>query len=176
MMQKNKNLHIIRKITTGFFTTIFLLIVCLLGYTTIARVSGNPLPTVFGWGSVVVLSGSMEPELPVGSLLIIHKEDSYKVGEIITYEDEYGNLVTHRLVSLENDKAITKGDANNTEDIPFSISKIYGKVKVVMPSVGGIILWLKTPLGICTILLIGGLLIIISSYFIRKVGKKHVQT
>ncbi len=175
MIQKN-SLRLTRKIARGIFAGLFLLIVCLFGYTTIARVTGNPLPTVFGWGSAVVLSGSMEPELPVGTLILIHKENSYKAGEIVTYEDEYGNLVTHRLVSLENGEAITKGDANNTEDASFTASKIYGKVKAVLPGVGGIILWLKTPLGICTILLIGGLLIIISSYFKRKVDQKNAQT
>ncbi len=172
-MLKNNRLE---QIATGFFATLFLLIVCLFGYTTFAHATGNPLPTVFDWGSAVVLSGSMEPELPVGALLIIHREDNYKVGEIVTYEDEYGNLVTHRLVSLENEEAVTKGDANNTEDAPFPVSQIYGKVKAVLPGVGSTILWLKTPLGICTILLIGGLLIILPSYFIRKVGKTHDKT
>lgn len=143
-----------------------------MGYTVIAKASGNSLPTVFGWGSAVVLSGSMEPEPPVGALIVIHREESYKVGEIVTYEDEHGSLITHRLTALKNGQAVTKGDANNTEDEPFPESKIYGKVRAVLPAVGGGILWLKTPTGVCAVLLLSGLLIIFHGYFVRKVGKK----
>lgn len=126
---------------------------------------------VFGWGSAVMLLGSMEPELPVGALLVIHREKSYEVGEIVTYEDEDENLVTHRLAALVNGKAVTKGDANNTEDSPFPVSKICGKVQAVLPGVGGTILWLKTPPGLCAILLFGGILLFVPEYIIRKVGK-----
>lgn len=148
-----------------------MLIAGLFGYTLIAKAIGNPLPTVFGWGSAVVLSGSMEPELPVGALLVIHRQENYKIGEIVTYEDENGTLVTHRLTSLENGNAVTKGDANNVEDAPFPVSKICGKVWAVLPGVGGTILWLRTPPGICAILLFGGILLFVPDYIIRKVGK-----
>ena len=176
MKKKHNRLQLVCRIATGVLAALFVLIVCLFGYTTIARVSGNPLPTVFGWGSAVVLSGSMEPELPVGALIIIHKEPSYKTGEIITYKDEYGSPVTHRLVSLDNGEVVAKGDANNTEDAPFPASQIYGKVRAVLPGVGSTILWLKTPPGICAILLIGGLLIFLPGYLIRKVGETHDGT
>ncbi len=148
-----------------------MLIVGLFGYTLIAKTTGNPLPTVFGWGSAVVLSGSMEPELPVGALLFIQREKNYEIGEIVTYEDENGTLVTHRLTALENGNAVTKGDANNVEDTPFPVSKICGKVQAVLPGVGGTILWLKTPPGLCAILLFGGTLLFVPDYIIRKVGK-----
>ncbi len=176
MSKKRNRLQPVGRILTGALAALFVLIVCLFGYTTIARVTGNPLPTVFGWGSAVVLSGSMEPELPVGALLFIHREQSYGVGEIVTYEDEHGNLVTHRLLSLQNGQAIAKGDANNTEDHPFPASNIYGKVRAVLPGVGSAILWLKTPPGLCAILLIGGLLIFLPGYLKRKVGKTHDGT
>ncbi len=173
MIKTNNLFQIICRIITGLLETLFILIVCLFGYIMIARALGKKLPTIFGWSSAVVLSGSMEPELPVGSLLLIHNEDNYKIGDIVTYEDEYGNLVTHRLVSIENGEVITKGDANNTNDKPFPETKIYGKVKAVMPRVGSMILWLKTPVGICTILLIGGILIFTQVIIIRKVGDIH---
>lgn len=174
-MKRNKAARFGRA-ASAVLAALFLLIAALLCYTAIARAMGNPLPTVFGWGNAVVLSGSMEPELPVGSLLLIHREESYKVGEIVTYEDESGSLVTHRLASLENGEAVTKGDANNTEDAPFPASQIYGKVWAVLPGVGSMILWLKTPPGICSVLLIGGILLIVPGYIIRKVGKTHDGT
>lgn len=172
-MRRNKVAARFGRAASAVLAALFLLIAALLCYTAVARAAGNPLPTVFGWGNAVVLSGSMEPELPVGSLLLIHREESYKVGEIVTYEDESGSLVTHRLASLENGEAVTKGDANNTEDAPFPVSQIYGKVRAVLPGVGGTILWLKTPPGICTVLLIGAVLLFVPGTIIRKVGKTH---
>ncbi len=152
---------------------LFLLVAALFCYTAAARAAGDPMPTVFGWGNAVVLSGSMEPELPVGALLLIHREESYAPGEIVTYEDKDGDLVTHRLISLENGRAAAKGDANNTSDAEFPASQIYGKVRVVLPGVGGTILWLRTPPGICTVLLIGGILLFFPEFIMRKVGKTH---
>ncbi len=171
---KHKNgFRLAGRVVTGVLAVLFLMILCLFSYTTIARAKGNPLPTVFGSGSAVVLSGSMEPELPVGALLFIHREDHYEVGEIVTYEDEYGNLVTHRLVSLENGEAVTRGDVNNTNDAPFPASKILGKVTAVLPGVGSAILWLQTSLGICTIVLICGLFMILPWVFHGKGEKTH---
>ena len=175
MKQKN-GFRLAGNILTAVFAALFLIILILVGYTAIARARGNPLPKVFGLGSAVVLSGSMEPELPVGSLLFIHEEKDYQIGDIVTYEDNYGSLVTHRLVSLENGEAVTKGDANNTTDAPFPASKILGKVTAVLPGVGSAILWLQTPLGICTIMLICGLLIILPWLFRRKGEKTHDGT
>ncbi len=168
---KKHRLQRIRQIVASVLAILLLLIAGLFGYTLIAKTRGNPLPTVFGWGSAVVLSGSMEPELPVGALLVIHRQENYKIGEIVTYEDENGTLVTHRLTAFENGKAVTKGDANNIEDEPFPVSKICGKVRAVLPGVGGMILWLKTPPGLCAILLFGGILLFVPEYIIRKVGK-----
>lgn len=175
-MKRKNGFRLAGQIITGVFAALFLMILCLFSYTAIARARGNPLPTVFGLGSAVVLSGSMEPELPVGSLLLIHSEESYEAGEIVTYQDEYGNIVTHRLVSLQNGEAVTRGDANNTDDAPFPASKILGKVTAVLPGVGSAILWLRTPLGICTILLILALLMIIPWVFHKEGGETHDGT
>ena len=173
-MRKN-GLRRIRQIATGALAALFLLIVCLFGYTAIARAAGNPLPMIFGWGSAAVLSGSMEPALPVGSLLFIHREETYEIGAIVTYEEENGSLVTHRLISLENGEAVTKGDANNTGDTPFAASQIRGEVKAVLPGVGSVLLWLKTPPGLCTILLVG-VLLLLAGFWIRKGRKAHDGT
>ncbi len=171
--QKKQRKHDLpRRLAAGVLTALLFLIGSLFGYTMIAKASGDPMPAVFGWGSAVVLSGSMEPKLPVGALLVIHREKSYEIGDIVTYEDENGSIVTHRLTALENGEAVTKGDANNIEDAPFPASKICGKVRAVLPGVGGGILWLKTPSGICAVLLLSGLPVIIPGHFIRKVGEK----
>lgn len=157
-MQIAKMLKAIWKWFSAVFLAVYILCAAALGYMAVAKAAGNPLPTVFGWGKAVVLSGSMEPGLPVGSLLWIRRQDAYSIGDVVTYEDG-GTLVTHRLVSVTGDTAITKGDANNTEDAPIDVKQICGRVAAVWPGVGNILLFLKSPAGILLLLLCGGLIL-----------------
>jgi signal peptidase len=99
----------------------------------------------FGVGSAVVLSGSMEPAVSVGDLLIISRQDSYQVGDIVVYQS--GRIaVTHRIVSISEDEVITRGDANNTEDDPIPPEHIKGEVVLIIPCVGYLVNIIKTPL------------------------------
>lgn len=141
----------------------------LFAYTAIAKALGNPLPRIFGWGQAVVVSGSMEPEIPVGALVLIREQDSYQSGDVVTYLNDSGNLVTHRLVSLSDGTAVTKGDANNAEDFPVQAERILGRVRLVLPGVGTLIRWLQSPVGICLILLLSGMLIFFPGRSRRKV-------
>ncbi len=117
----------------------------------------------------MVISGSMEPELPVGALIWLHSEDSYHPGEIVLYEDEDGGLVTHRLVSVENGIAVTKGDANNTEDKPIRVERIRARLAAVWPFAGRVLLFMKTLPGMLLLLLFGGLILFLPNFF-RKGG------
>ena len=74
----------------------------------------NP-PSVCGFSSVIVLSGSMEPTFSAGDLLIIREQESYQTGEIVTFEDG-GVLTTHRIVEEMPDGFTTRGDCNNVKD------------------------------------------------------------
>lgn len=73
-----------------------------------------------------VASGSMEPTLNVNDIILIKKGD-YQIGDIITYYDENKQFITHRIVFLDNEKVITKGDANETNDTPINEKDIIGK-------------------------------------------------
>ena len=94
----------------------------------------------------VVLSGSMEPAVSVGDLLIISEWNNYQVGDIVVYQS--GRIaVTHRIVSISGDEVITRGDANNAEDEPIPLERIKGKVVMIIPCVGYLVKIIKTPLG-----------------------------
>ena len=136
-----------------------LLLVCNL-YTIAARwLTDDPQPDVFGWSWAVVISGSMEPEIRVNDLVIVHEEDSYAVGDIITYENG-SSVVTHRIIAETEQGFITKGDYNNTEDLyPVPVSSVVGKVVRVVPGVGTLIEYLRSPLGMVCLVLVGFLLI-----------------
>ncbi len=100
---------------------------------------------IFGIKIFKVASGSMEPTLLVNNLILVKESSKYNIGDIVTYkyDDSY---ITHRIVSIDNEEIITKGDANNTEDNPITkdqITGIYiGKVKYL----GKIIKFINRPI------------------------------
>ena len=107
---------------------------------------GNKLPMPFGYGAAVVLSGSMEPELSKGDLIIVKQTDSFSMNQVVVYQD--GNsLVVHRIIELNDGSVTTKGDANNTLDDPIETSRISGEVVLSFPYVGNIVEFIKTPIG-----------------------------
>lgn len=102
--------------------------------------------------SFVISTGSMEPAIPVGSIIYTMKKSEYKVGEIITFLKEKG-VVSHRIVGItmvgSNKYYLTKGDANNRVDEDLvQEGSIYGKIVTFIPEVGKIILFYKNPFGI----------------------------
>ena len=116
-----------------------------------SKIAGNPVPMPFGVGSAVVLSGSMEPSISVGDLLIVSKQESYEVGDVIVFQD--GKIaVTHRIVSISENEVITRGDANNTDDDPITLDDIKGEVVCVIPLVGRLVSMIKTPAGTLVIM------------------------
>lgn len=153
-------LKIIGRILNGLFTALLAFVLLCNLYTIAARhITGSPQPAVFGWSWAVVISGSMSPEIEVNDLVVVHAEETYSVGDVITYENG-DSVVTHRIVDETIDGFITKGDANNTEDMfPVPASAVVGKVACVLSGVGLYIGYLKTPLGMLCMLLIGFLLI-----------------
>lgn len=111
-----------------------------------SRLVGDTVPMPFGVGAAVVLSGSMEPELSVGDLLIVVARDEYAVGDVVVYRD--GNTaVTHRIVAVRDGEIITRGDANSADDMPITADRIKGAVAAAVPLVGYAVLAIRTPWG-----------------------------
>ena len=175
MMKTGKTFKIIGNACRIVLAAASVLLAAILLCMAFGKASGNSLPMPFGWGYAIVTSGSMEPELPVGALIVIRKQDGYAVGDVVTFKEENGALVTHRLQFVDGNTAITKGDANNTEDAPIETEQILGKVTAVLPNAGNILLWLKGPAGILLLLLFGGLAVILPEC-LRKVVRKHEET
>ncbi len=74
-------------------------------------------PSVFGFTKSTVMSGSMEPTIHVGELVVTFKQPSYKVGDIIMVWDPDFNLyILHRIVDCVDGEFITKGDHNTYVD------------------------------------------------------------
>lgn len=125
-------------------------------YSINARTIGrNPMPMPFGTGFGVVLSGSMEPALSVGDLIIVRPAGTYGVGDIVVYQTG-DSLVVHRVVETGDGYIVTRGDANNTDDDPVSTESIKGRVVLAIPHLGDVLNFLRTGPGI---VLVVGLLI-----------------
>lgn len=132
-----------------------LLLACNLYTLAAARLTGDPNPSVFGWSSAVIASGSMEPALQVGDLILIHAQQTYAPGDIITFRSG-GSLVTHRIVGQTALGFITQGDANNAADAePVWPEAVEGRVAGRIPGAGRVIAALRTPLGMTLLVLLG---------------------
>ena len=124
-------------------------------------------PKLFGCNTYAVISGSMEPEIPVGSIVCSQKVEfaDLKENDIISYQVSSDTIVTHRIVSIDNEKkqVITKGDANNVNDAnPVSSSNIIGRVVFSMPLIGYISIYMQSMLGIVIICAIVFILILLN--------------
>jgi signal peptidase I len=106
-----------------------------------------------GYRTVAVYSGSMEPQLHVGSVVFVKAIDSaeVRVGDVITFQDPRtpGRLITHRVVKRFVHKGElvyrTKGDANPAAD-PWTISLpgTVGRASFDIPVVGYALVYAKT--------------------------------
>ena len=119
---------------------------------------------VFGYSGLVILTGSMEPNYHPGDIIFIHEQKDYKVKDVITFHQR-GMVVTHRIVKKDGNTITTKGDANNSEDESIQISDVEGRVIGRIGHVGKVILFLQTPVGIVTLLVV---LISLEVFFAAK--------
>lgn len=122
------------------------------------------LSTVNGYTYLNVVTGSMNPTIKIGDLIIIDTEDKdIKNGDIITFKDENQNLVTHRVIETNEDFVLTKGDANNTDDGYINRNRIVGKYVFKLKAFGYVIETFKSPFTLVIILVLGVLVCYILS-------------
>jgi len=126
------------------------------------RIAGNDLPMPFGIGVSAVLSGSMEPEIMTGDLAVIKSSEDYDVGDIVVYSSQY-ELIIHRIVDINGEKIVTKGDANNVNDSPVDKSDIKGKMIFHIPYLGKAAMLVKQPFSIVILILSAVILLSLSS-------------
>lgn len=76
----------------------------------------------------MVVTGSMDPAIEENELIIIKECNNYELNDIVTYMDSDGNLITHRIVQIDEYGFISKGDSNDIADENTDINNIEGKV------------------------------------------------
>lgn len=121
------------------------------------------LPIPGNFKSLVVMSGSMEPKIHVGSVAIVKSSEDVRIGDVITFKDprDPKNLITHRVVEDKEGIFKTKGDANNASD-NWEISKkdIVGKFLFSVPYLGYTVNFAKSQKGFIFLVIIPATIII----------------
>ena len=124
----------------------------------------------------MVSSGSMEPELPVGSVVYTApvEPEEIRAGDIITFR-RAGGAVTHRVTEnrREERELSSKGDANAREDpLPVPYEAVEGRVFVSIPGLGALYPLFSGTGGklLLSVVLAGGGILSLSGR--RKAGKE----
>jgi signal peptidase I len=135
---------------------------------------------LFGIRSYTVLTGSMDPTIPVGSIIYNLKNLGYNVGDVVTFKTGKDILVTHRIVEVMSNGEVmylTKGDANSVPDSSYiTADKIIGKTYLSIPFIGRAAGMLKTPSGLLTaVFLPAAVIILFELWNIKKEIEKSVE-
>jgi len=124
-------------------------------------------PITGNYKVMVVQSGSMEPAIKTGAIVMAKPSAEYGIGDIITFTaaDSGRTNITHRIVEIKSTGGrtsfITKGDANNGQDsseIPQE--NVLGKVFFTVPYLGYVVHTAKQPYGFVALVVIPALWII----------------
>ena len=132
----------------------------------------DEVPKIGGYAPLIVLTGSMEPDIMAGDLIFVRQIDpcDVKVDDVIAFFDPSGNgtsILTHRVTEVYEENGTrffrTQGDANNAGDrLPVSEDKLVGvytntrlggmgRVAMFMQTTAGLVICVVVPL----VLLIG---------------------
>lgn len=139
--------------------------------TAIAVVLFSLGPRAFGRQTLVVRSGSMEPAIPTGSVVVVRpvRPETLRIGDVITFERSDGDVavVTHRIVDVLRSGPSpifqTQGDANAAPDpMPVQYRNQGWLVTAVVPYAGYFLNALSHPLARAALIGIPALLLVAS--------------
>lgn len=159
-----------------------LVLLGMLGGSLLFALNQDPNKTVFGYRAYNVLSGSMEPAIGKGDLVIVRAVPAEELqnGDIVTYypTDEAGTTVTHRVVNtlLKDGQVLiqTKGDAADQADPVFPGDAVIGVVVFHIPLLGAGIAWVQTHLLLSVAVVIAVLAVwtLLGYWQKKRAGKK----
>ena len=127
-----------------------------------SRLAGKA-PSLFGYSLYRVSSGSMQPELMVGDIILVQQCDGATVLEddIVSYNgtkgEMEGRLVTHRVVKAPYTRdgetwLVTRGDANKSDDPPITADQVTGKLVTKLSFLNWMFDFFATPFGLLTLI------------------------
>ena len=143
----------------------------------------NEVPSIGGNAPLIVLTGSMDPTIKAGDLIVTKKIDAkdVKVDDVISFFDPEGNgssIVTHRVIGIEIDETSgeiffrTQGDNNDIADMtPVSEKNLVGRWEGTrFWGLGYVVLFTQSTVGIIVIIAV-----IVAGIFVYMMIRKRIQ-
>lgn len=154
-----------RKIINIIFTVLLVLLILLVIFIFIIRATGNS-PSIFGYRVFRVSSGSMEPELSIGDVILDHtvKAEEIQKGDTITYKGKEGDfkdmMITHKVIDEPYQKDgvwyyQTQGIVNGSiKDPIITYDQVQGKLIKKLTFLNKIYTFFLSPYGLITFILV----------------------
>jgi len=139
----------------GIAVCVFLVFILIINVTIIVKSYLHPdrVPDFMGYKPFIVLSGSMEPTILAGDIIVtknIAPEQIVK-GDVIAFRAEKNTVVTHRVTDVQTANGVsflTRGDANTGADArAVSVEELEGIYHWRVAGVGKFAMFLQTPIG-----------------------------
>lgn len=155
-------IKVIKKIFDVLSLVIIAVLVVSVVISFVAKINGTT-PSVFGYSVYRVSSGSMEPELAIGDVILGKSVDdpkNIKVGDVVTYKGSgelSGMLITHKVIVApyeENGEIMlqTKGVANEVPDSPIGADRVVSVVVTKIEFLDKFYNFFFSPWGLLTII------------------------
>ncbi len=116
----------------------------LLGFLALAAI-----PRMSRFDILVVRSGSMEPAIRAGGIVLIDTSArDLQIGDVASFRDpQGGDVITHRVVALRDDGFVTRGDANRSDDATLRRrADVVGRERMSLPYLGFVLYVIERPL------------------------------
>ena len=119
------------------FLLFVVFIIMLIGvyYIVQIRILNKDYANMFGYTFFEVATGSMSHTIEIGDIVVVKLTNEVNENDIIVYK-EGKDFITHRLIKMNGNDLITKGDANNSEDKSIVKEQVLGQVIYIVPKVG----------------------------------------
>ncbi len=149
-------------------------------------IAASVIPQVSGVELRNVVSGSMEPSVQKGALVVSVPVSfaSLHEGDVVVFRapDGSNRVVTHRVAATHDDGGLrtleTRGDANEASD-PWRLQArdVMGKVRLDVPKAGSIVEHIRSPEGFLLLVVLPGLVLLLGEFplWIRTLGKRRRQ-
>lgn len=168
-------------------TSVLIIIIAVLmsvvttAYVIKIKISPDKVPSFAGYKPLVVLTGSMEPYIKPGDMILVRNTniDNINVEDIITYSIDENTYITHRVKDkiLKNKKVVlkTQGDANNEADnLEIHEEMLIGKVRFIMPKAGYAIQFVKSFKGFVLLVMLP-VFILLAEQLLEKNSKTKMN-
>ena len=138
-MKKTKKINMLGCILNILIMVVVVITIIGLYYMAQLKILNKDYANIFGYTFFKVATGSMANTINIGDIVVVKVNEAFKENDIIVYKEE-NSFITHRVIKIDGQDLITRGDANNSEDKPIKSDQILGKVIYIIPKIG---IWRK---------------------------------